>query len=1160
VSVGSKNDCIPKKKSVQFQHWTYYDEGTMTYRAIKWMPAALAAIVVLTASAASAQDALKSGFQNPPQSARPRVWWHWMGGNISEEGVKLDVEWMHRIGLGGFHAFEGNLMTPEVVSHPIGYMTPEWKAAFKSAIVLADKYGMEAAVAGSPGWSESGGPWVQPKDAMKKIVWSESRLKGGAAFHGILPKPYTTTGPFANVPVQKGIMGPGPKLPEYYADSEVIAYKASAGDVTVDSLQPKITTSSGQINASLLIDGDLIKPALLPIAPVGQQSWIQYEFSQPQTIHAVSLANPPASPFAAFMSGGAAAIPFLEASDDGDQFRKVTEIQSPKHGFAPAGNVTQITVAFSPVTAKFYRVTWTTPPPTPATSTIDIGIPTDPAKPDIDYKITELVLHPGARVNHFEEKDGFSTAIDLYSEATPAGALGSAIGKDGVINLTGNMQPDGTLDWTPPSGAEWVVLRFGYSLTGATNEPAPADATGLEVDKLDHAAVKSYMEHYLNLFKDALGPDLMGKRGLEYVVNDSWEAGNQNWTGDMVAKFTRLRGYDPRPWMPVLAGRVVESAEASDKFLWDFRKTIADLISTEHYGQLETTLHQYGLRHYSESEEDHRAFAADGMEVKKYSEVPMGAFWALNIDGFKEEPDYNADDRESASVAHIYGQNIAAAESMSGGTPPWSWYPAVLKPVADQEFVNGINRIAIHESTHQPFVDKVPGMSMGPIGQFFNRNETWAEQSSAWIDYLARCSYLLQQGRFAADILYFYGEDSNLTAIFGDKAPELPAGFGFDYINADALIHELAVTGDRITTKSGMSYRILGLDDFSRNMSLPVLKAIYKLVLEGAVVAGQKPVRDPSLADDQTEFRKLNDELFGDATSVRKVGKGTVFAGQNVSDALKAMRVAPDFDYTKPESGTRLEFVHRKLADGDLYFVDNRSDRAEQVDATFCVTGKEPELWRAETGVVEPASYRIADGRTTVSLKLEAWGTLFVVFRKSATAISQILPAKTETQLTTMEWPWTMSFQKDRGAPASITLDTLISWPDSTDPGVKYFSGTATYTKTIEAPRQWFVKGARMVLDLGTVKDLAEVVVNGRSLGIVWHDPYRADVTAALKPGANEVTIKVTNTWVNRLVGDMQPGATKKITFTAVKPYKADSPLQPSGLLGPIRMFSVTEH
>ena len=1047
------------------------------------------------------------------------------------------------------------MMTPEVVPHPIGYMTPEWKDAFKSAVVLGNKYRMAMAVAGSPGWSESGGPWVEPKNAMKKIVWSELRIEGGKPFHGELPHPPTTTGPFQNLPVPAGIMGPAPKLPEYYADSEVIAYKAPPGDVTEDSLHPIVTTSSGKIDTATLTDGDLVNPVLLPIAPEGQQSWIQYEFTHPQLLHAVSFAFAPDG--GSIFGAGPSAIPVLEASDDGVNFRSVTEIKIPRQGFAPNGNASQATVAFSPVTAQFFRVRFqpvpAAPPPFDLSTT---GIAAPP--PATDYKIAELVLYPGARVNLFEEKDGFSTIIDPYSVPTPLGAPGSAIAKDDVVVLTGKMQPDGTLDWAPPAG-NWVVLRFGYSLTGATNEPAPADATGLEVDKFDHVAVKAYLEHYLDLFKNVLGPDMMGNHGLRYVVNDSWEAGNQNWTAEMIAKFMKLKGYDPRPWMPVLAGRVVVSAEASDKFLWDFREVIADLISTEHYGQLEATLHAYGLGHYSESQEDHRAFGADGMQVKKYSEVPMGAFWAQQIGAFKEEYDYNADDRESASVAHIYGQNVAAAESMSGGSPPWSWYPAVLKPVADQEFVNGINRIAIHESTHQPFVDKVPGMSLGPIGQFFNRNETWAEQSVAWVDYLARCSYLLQQGHFGADIIHFYGEDSNLTAIFGDKVPDLPAGYGFDYINADALIHELAVTGNRFTTRSGMSYRILSLDEFSRNMSLPVLKAIYTLVKNGAAVAGPKPVGDPSLADNQAEFTRLSQELFGDHSGTHRVGKGTVYAGESVGAALRAMHVEPDFDYSKPESDTHLEFVHRKLADGDLYFVDNRSDRAEQVDATFRVTGKEPELWRADTGSAEPVSYKIAQGRTTVTLKLEPWGTVFVVFRKPAAVLLRTLHAETETELTIVEGPWNLSFQPGRGAPASITLEKLSAWNDNSDPGVKYFSGTGAYSKTIDAPAQWFNKGTRLWLDLGSVKNLAEVIVNGKSLGIAWHDPYRVDVTPSLKPGTNKVTIKVTNAWVNRLIGDAQLGVTQKITFTTFKAYTADSPLQPSGLLGPVRILSSSE-
>jgi len=766
------------------------------------------------------------------------------------------------------------------------------------------------------------------------------------------------------------------------------------------------------------------------------------------------------------------------------------------------------------------------------------------------------VLHPGARIERFEDKAAFSPVGVLYPFATPPVAASDAIAKTDVIDLTSRMRPDGSLEWTPPAG-HWVILRFGYSLLGITNHPATAEATGLEVDKLNRTYVKNYLETYLQSYKQTVGADLIGKRGIHYVINDSWEAGSQNWTDDMIAQFKKLRGYDPRPWMPVLTGKVVESAEASDRFLWDFRKTISDLIANEHYGQIEATLHEWGMGHYGESHEDGRAFVADGMEVKKFNELPMGAMWTQVPGVNKEQYVYNADDRESASVAHIYGRNLAAAESLTAAEAPWAWSPATLKPTADQEFVNGINRFVISVCVHQPLApDKAPGMTLGPFGPWLNRNDTWAEEAGPWMDYLARNSYLLQQGRFGADVVYFYGEDSNLTAIFRDKAPDVPAGYGFDYINADGLIHMLSATKGRITTKSGMEYRLLALDPYSQHMSLPVLRAIHKLVEDGAVVAGQKPTDDPSLADDQGEFQWLNDELFGDGTGVHAVGKGTVYAGQNAEAALTAMNLAPDFDHTKPESDTRLLFVHRKLADGDLYFVDNRNDRDETVDATFRVAGKAAELWHAETGQSEPASYNIAEGLTRVPLHLEPWGTVFVVFRKPTQETSRRLPEVEETELATVEGPWEVAFQPGRGAPASIRLDKLISWPDSTDAGVKYFSGAGTYTKTVQASAEWFKKGAKLWIDLGEVKNLAEVTVNGKSLGIVWHTPYRVDATRALRPGANEVTIKVINAWVNRLIGDQQPAATTKYTFADVKPYRANSPLQPSGLLGPVRVYS----
>jgi hypothetical protein len=1109
---------------------------------------ALLLMGVGAAVAQSSEDPLKSGFENPPNGARPRVWWHWMNGNISQEGIKLDLEWMHRVGLGGFQNFDAALSTPQVVDHRLAYMTPEWKSAFKYATTLADQLGLEEAIAGSPGWSESGGPWVPGSEGMKKYVWSETAVEGGKPFNGKLAHPPSNTGAFQNLSVHDLLNAPpgAATLPEFYADSAVVAFHRAAVDQSVEALHAKITSSGGSLDTAMLSDGDLEKTTRVPIPAPGASSWIQYEFPEPQTIRSVTFVTKDPDQITSLVAGIAPPDKDLEASDDGQTFRSIAKMSG--------GSAPEHTISFPPVTAKYFRVTFTRtpPPPIPAWA---VGL--DPASfgitigaPPTDYEVAELVLHPGPRVNRFEEKAAFTPEPDLYGWATPPVAANEAISKSDVIDLTSKMRPDGTLDWTPPAG-DWIVLRFGYSLLGITNHPATAEATGLEVDKLDGRFVKKYFDTYLDSYKETVGADLMGKKGIRYVINDSWEAGSQNWTDNMIAQFKKLRGYDPVQWMPVLTGRVIESSEASDRFLWDFRKTIGDLIANEHYAQLEATLHERDMGHYGESHESGRAFVADGMEVKKFNEVPMSAMWTQTPGVNKEQFGYNADDRESASVSHIYGQNLAAAESMTAAAAPWAWSPATLKPTADQEFLSGINRFVIHESAHQPLVGKAPGMTLGPFGQWFNRNETWAEQASAWVDYLARTSFLLQQGHFGADLIYFYGEDSNLTAIFANKSPDVPAGYGFDYVNADALIHELSVDNGHITTKSGMSYRLLGLDPYSRHMSLPVLRSIHKLVEDGAIVAGPKPTDDPSQADDQAEFQTLSTQLFGDGTGVHTVGKGTVYAGQSLSGAFNALRVAPDFDYSKPESDARLLFVHRQLSDGELYFVDNRNDREERVEASFRVTGKAPELWSAETGTSEPASYQIADGRTTVPLHLGPWGTVFVVFRKSTGETSRTLPKVTESQLAKLEGPWKLTFQPDRGAPSSITVATLASWSDSSDAGVKYFSGAGTYTKTIQAPAGWFKKGARLWIDLGDVKNLAAVTVNGKDLGIVWHSPYRVDATAALKLGGNEVAIKVVNAWVNRLIGDQQPGATK-YTFADVTPYKANAPLLPSGLLGPV--------
>jgi hypothetical protein len=621
----------------------------------------------------------------------------------------------------------------------------------------------------------------------------------------------------------------------------------------------------------------------------------------------------------------------------------------------------------------------------------------------------------------------------------------------------------------------------------------------------------------------------------------------------MIEEFTKRRAYDPRPWLPVLTGRVVESAEASDRFLWDFRRALSDMLAEYHYDQITALLKARGMGHYGESHEGGRAFVGDGMEAKRTNDVPMSAMWTQRPGVNAEQHRHDADIRESASVAHLHGRTFVAAESLTAGSDPWAWAPATLKPTADKELAMGLNRFVIHTSVHQPLLDKGPGLSLGPFGQWFTRNETWAEPAKAWLTYLSRSSFLLQQGRFVADVLYYYGEDSNLTALFGQQAPPVPAGYNFDYVNADALVHLLSVADGQLAAPSGMRYRVLALDPNSRHMSLPVLRKIRDLVGAGAVVAGPKPLTTPSLSDDESEFRRLAGELWGSGAGA---GKGKVTA-DSLGDVLKRLGVPPDFEHTKPRTDTRLLAVHRALADGDLYFVNNRSDRDEDVEATFRVSGKQAELWHADTGVREPASFRIANGRTTVPLRLEPWGSVFVVFRRPAQSPDRQLPASAETPLATVEGAWEVRFQPGRGAPDRITLDRLVSWSTSADAGVKYFSGTATYAKALEAAPGWFVPGARQWLDLGDVQSLAEVSVNGTALGVVWKRPFRVDVTGALKPGANAVEVKVTNLWVNRMVGDRQPGAQVQYTFTRPAFYKADSPLLPSGLLGPVRVLQV---
>ena len=416
---------------------------------------------------------------------------------------------------------------------------------------------------------------------------------------------------------------------------------------------------------------------------------------------------------------------------------------------------------------------------------------------------------------------------------------------------------------------------------------------------------------------------------------------------------------------------------------------------------------------------------------------------------------------------------------------------------------------------------------------------------------------MLQHGQFAADVLNYYGDDSNVTALFGDRAPDIPSGHNFDYSSTDVVLNRLAVSGGRLATSTGMRYRVLALDPNTRLMQLPVLRKLRDLVNAGAILVGARPLRSPRLMDNASEFKTLVDQLWGTGTGLHTVGRGRVYADSSVADALTAEKVMVDFEYTKPQPDSALLFVHRTLPDGEIYWVDNRRKRAESVEATFRVSGKVPELWHADTGLIEPASYRIQEGRTTVPLRLEGDEAVFVVFRKATSTRSRTLPLLMTTPALKVEGPWSVAFQPDRGAPVSATFPALVSWTERQEPGIKYFSGSATYTQAIDVRGEALTPRGQLWLDLGDVKNIAQVTVNGRTFEPIWHPPFHVNVTSALRAGSNRVEIAVTNLWVNRIIGDQQPGALRKYTFTTMPFYTAASSLLPSGLLGPVQLLRV---
>ncbi len=1055
------------------------------------------------------RDILKEGFDNPPSHVRPQIWWHWMNGNITKEGIRKDIEWFKRIGLGGFHVFDASFSTPQVVEERLVYMTEPWQDAFKYAVDLADSLGLAVTIPSSPGFSSTGGPWVKPEEAMKKVVWREMTVEGGRKIKTALPEPYTGTGKFQNYGMKKGpsVVDSGQISGESYSDIAVVAVRLPDGYRTLSELGATVSSSGGSFTLEQLTNGDLSDVGRLP-AGDGGYAWIQYSFPEPQTIRSLSVIND-------IVRNERHSLPAhcedsLQISDDGINFSTAFGI--------PVGDALRQTISFEPITARHFRLKHKNP-----VSAYHYTM--KERLPDPEYsEIAEFVIYPETRVNHVEEKAGFGSAHDIELNPTPD--ADNAVCRE-VVDLT-DMVKNGKLTWKAPEG-RWRIYRLGASLTGKQNHPASPEATGLEVDKLDKEAWKRHFRNYLDMNSSAVKGRL-GQDGISYMLVDSYEAAHQNWTPRLREEFTQRRGYDPILWYPVLTGLILQSPEQSERFLWDWRKTIGELFE-ENFAVLDKLVkEEYGMRGcYVESHGNGRAFIADGMSMKSHCDLPMSEIWVQGKVGTQNRVQEGISDiRESSSVAHIYGKDVVAAESFTAtgaGGEAYRFHPANIKWTADTEIANGLNHFVIHDSAHQPLDDLKPGLGLGVYGQWFNRHDTWAELAGEWIEYLARSSWMLRQGQHVSDILWYYGEDNNITGLYSHSFPEIPEGYDFDFINPDALLSEVSVNGGNAVTACGKAYQVLCLDRNCRRMSVEVLRKIALMARRGVIVCGQIPSVPASMHDSRAEFESIVKEIwFSD--------RPNVFGDRWLGEVMQSTGTAPDWTVLK---GRGIRVVHRELSEGHIYWVNSPASEPQSAEISLRVCGLKPQKWNPVNGEISDLTYRCDGNRTVINLDFEPDDAFFIVLREKTDEVSFTLPEKRFTILEHLE------------------IDGLGCWTEN--PETRYFSGTRSYRCTVDVPEH----SGRLLLDIGEVHNLAQIFIDDQSVETLWKTPFRADITDFTKGKISiELEIRVTNLWVNHLIGDARKSPSERSSYVSFDSYNGSEPLLKSGLIGPVSF--IEEH
>ena len=1010
---------------------------------------------------------IEQGFRSIPDSVQTGVYWYWISDNISKEGVERDLEAMKVAGIN--RAFIGNIGIDGIPYGDHKLLSSEWWEVLHAALKKATELNIEIGIFNSPGWSQSGGPWVKSSQAMRYLASSDTIVAGPGRMQLTLPS-----------------------VGKDEQDVCVIAYPAL--DKPVAEKSWAINKKSGQSSSSVLVfdkeatvrtliyqvNTPFKTTAKLWVKKGGKEELLR-QFVIDRSNPALNVGFVPYAPVVISLPETSASQFRLEMSEEGEAAGNVTLTSSPMMERYPEKSL-----------AKMFQT------PLPMWD---------------DYL--------------WEKQPAVSDASLMVSP-------------DAIKNVT-EFSKNGVLDWEVPEG-KWVIRRMAMLPTGVTNSPAAPEATGPEIDKMSKKHVAFHFDAFIgDILKRIPEAD---RKTFKVVVQDSYETGGQNWTDDMISVFKERYGYDPAPYLPVLEGTVVGNPDISDRFLWDLRRLIADRVSYDYVGGLRDVCHQHGLTTWLENY-GHWGFPGEFLQYGGQSDEIAGEFWSEGSLG-------DIENRAASSCGHIYGKRRVWAESFTSGGPAFGRYPYQMKQRGDRFFTEGINSSLLHVYIHQPFEDREPGLDAW-FGNEFNRKNTWFSQMDVFTGYLKRCNFMLQRGDYVADVAYFIGEDA--PKMTGICTPELPAGYSFDYINGEVLLQRASVEDGRIVLPSGMKYRLLVLPQLE-TMRPEILQKIKELLQAGACVIGPAPKYSPSLSDYPAADQKvqaLASELWGDQTeSVRTIGKGRLFMpATSLQPVLEALNVKPDM---RVNSGTPVLFIHRATDEGDIYFISNQSENPVDINPSFRVAGKLPELWNPLTAEIRLLpEFTCADGVTTVPVRLEGFESSFIIFRKKGT------PSKTTARnypvkevLATVSSPWQVDFEKGkRGPEEAVTFPALQDWTENTDPSIRYFSGKAIYTNRItldELPQKV------LYLDLGKVMVMAKVKINGQYVGGVWTTPYRLPVGDFLRKGENLIEVEVVNNWRNRLIGDASLPEKERGTWTNVNPWNADSPLQSSGLIGPVEI------